>query len=150
MPLFLNAQEVELLAALNQQQARYVVVGGHAVQFHGHLRAAKDLDLWIEPSSDNAHRVARALSSIRVSLTSDQIKRISEPKLQMALRSHHTEFLTSVDGLVFSEAMAHSEVALEQGVACHVLSRNDLIANKQILARESDLEDIVNLERLGK
>lgn len=115
MSLFLNAQEVELLAALNQQQARYVVVGGHAVQFHGHLRAAKDLDLWIEPTPDNANRVARALSSIRVSLTSDQIKRISEPKLQMSLRSHHTEFLTSVDGLEFSEAISSRPCSSQSG-----------------------------------
>ena len=68
MNLLLNAQELELLSALNDCRARYLVIGGHAVIFHGHLRPAKDLDLWVEPTEENAARVAQALSFVRVFL----------------------------------------------------------------------------------
>ena len=61
--LYLNGLELELLRALNGQAAVYVVIGGHAVQFHGHVRAAKDLDLFVEPSSANAGRIQTALKT---------------------------------------------------------------------------------------
>lgn len=150
MALFLNAQEVELLSALNQYQARYVVVGGHAVQHHGHLRPAKDLDLWVEPTPDNAKRVAHALASVGTRLQQDQIDRLAKPDLQMQLGGLYTEIVTTVQGLQFTEAMARSITATEQGVPCHVLSRQDLIANKRLLGRESDLEDVAALEQLTK
>jgi hypothetical protein len=39
----------------------YMLVGGHAVGFHGVPRATKDIDVWIEASADNAARVLTAL-----------------------------------------------------------------------------------------
>lgn len=150
MALFLNAQEMELLSALNQYRARYVVVGGHAVQHHGHLRSTKDLDLWVEPTPDNAKRVAHALASVGTFLTQEQTDRLAKPDLQMRIGGLYTEILTTMQGLAFVDAMARSGTATEQGVPCHVLSRDDLITNKRLLGRESDLEDVANLEKLSK
>jgi len=137
-----------LLSTLNDYRARYIVIGGHAVIFHGYLREAKDLDIWIEPSQENAQRVAHALSSIGVFLTADQIARLSQPDLKMPIGSLYTEFLTTVTGLDFEATIGHSVSASEQGVPCHVLNLADLLKNKRLLARESDLEDVANLERL--
>lgn len=33
------------------------MLGGHAVAFHGHPRATKDLDILVEADADNAKRV---------------------------------------------------------------------------------------------
>ena len=52
----------DLLFELNAADARYLVVGGYAVAFHGRPRFTKDLDLLIEASPDNARRVLLALS----------------------------------------------------------------------------------------
>jgi hypothetical protein len=57
----LNRDLIELLAAFNAQSVDYLVVGAHALAAHGHVRATKDLDVWVRPSSDNALRVMRAL-----------------------------------------------------------------------------------------
>ncbi len=38
-----------------------MVVGAYAVGIHGHPRATKDLDVWVEPSIENAPKVIRAL-----------------------------------------------------------------------------------------
>jgi hypothetical protein len=150
MALFLNAQEVELLSAMSRNQARYIVVGGHAVQHHGHLRPAKDLDLWLEPMRDNAERMANALASIGTVLSQDQISRLAKPNLQMRIGGLHTELLTTMQGLEFNSAMARSVTTTQQGVPCQVLSRCDLIMNKRLLARKSDLEDVAVLEQLKK
>lgn len=50
----------DLLVSLADVGARFMVVGGYAVAFHGHIRATKDLDVYIDPSPENAPRVERA------------------------------------------------------------------------------------------
>ena len=52
----------ELLLAFNAHNVEYLIVGAHALAAHGHVRATKDLDLWIRPDEKNAQRVLRALS----------------------------------------------------------------------------------------
>ncbi len=47
----------EFIELLNENNVKYLVVGGYAVALHGHPRYTKDLDVWIELSSDNAGRV---------------------------------------------------------------------------------------------
>lgn len=146
MALLLNAQEVELLSALNEHGVRYIVVGGHAVVHYGHLRATKDLDLWIEATPENAERIAHALEGLRFVLNPEQVKRLARPMLQMRLNTLHTELLSDIAGLEFSEAMRQSVTAIEGGVQCHVLGLDDLIANKKLIGRDSDLQDVAALE----
>jgi hypothetical protein len=52
---------VRLCAALNAQDALYVVVGGMAINQQGLLRATEDIDLLIERSRENQGKVRAAL-----------------------------------------------------------------------------------------
>jgi len=47
--------------ALNQAQARYVLIGGFAVIVHGSGRTTKDIDFLIDPTPENVARVKSAL-----------------------------------------------------------------------------------------
>lgn len=149
MSLFLNASEIKLLYALNSSQVRYIVVGGHAVAHHGHLREMKDLDLWVEPTEENAQRVSRALASVQYILTKDQTAKLATPNIQLCLNSLFTELLTSVEALDFDSAMVSTVLVNEQGVSCHVLGLNDLIISKRALSREQDIRDVAALEALA-
>jgi hypothetical protein len=51
----------DLLAALLATEARFLVVGAHAMAVHGVPRATGDLDVWIAPDPANADRVWSAL-----------------------------------------------------------------------------------------
>ena len=51
----------DLFAAFNGAGVEYLVVGAHALAAHGHVRATKDLDVWVRPTAPNAHRVLSAL-----------------------------------------------------------------------------------------
>ena len=53
----------DILVELHNAGARFVVLSGHAVAFHGHPRATKDLDVLVEANSDNAERVYAALAA---------------------------------------------------------------------------------------
>ena len=59
----MNDDFLDLLTALSDADARFLVVGGYAVAMHGRPRATKDLDIWVEASEDNAGRVMSALRS---------------------------------------------------------------------------------------
>jgi len=51
----------EFIELLNENDVRYLVVGGYAVALHGHPRYTRDLDVWIELSPDNAIKILAAL-----------------------------------------------------------------------------------------
>jgi len=57
----MNPDFRDLLAAFNAHGVEYLVVGAHALVAHGHVRATKDLDVWVKPSAFNAPRIMTAL-----------------------------------------------------------------------------------------
>jgi len=59
----MNQDFRELLLAFNDENVEYLVVGAHALAMYGHVRATKDLDIWIRPDLQNAARVIDALKS---------------------------------------------------------------------------------------
>ena len=69
-----NSDFSDLLQCLNGAGARYLIVGGYAVMFHSEPRFTKDLDVWVEPTPENAQKVWDALSTFGAptdQLTSD-------------------------------------------------------------------------------
>jgi hypothetical protein len=53
----------DLFAAFNAHGVEYLVVGAHALAVHGHIRATKDLDVWVRPSPANAAHLLNPLGS---------------------------------------------------------------------------------------
>lgn len=58
-----NPDFSDLFSALNGASARYLLVGGYAFSFHAEPRFTKDLDVWVEPTRENADAVYHALSA---------------------------------------------------------------------------------------
>ena len=57
----LNRDFKEFIQSLNDNQVRYLIVGGYAVALHGHPRYTKDIDIWIEMEPGNATNLVKAL-----------------------------------------------------------------------------------------
>lgn len=144
--LFLNAQELELLGCFNSFDVHYLVIGGHAVQFHGHLRPAKDLDIFIGTSDGNPSRVISALRSLGFYGSDLSVDLFSTLKKQIPLGRYQTELLTSPDGPTFEDAYAHRVMANEKGIAVPVVSYDDLLQQKRTLGRPQDIADVEALE----
>lgn len=53
-----------ILRVLSERDVDHIVIGGLAVQAHGHLRTTQDLDLVPEPSPDNLARLRAALAAL--------------------------------------------------------------------------------------
>ncbi|MEI6246659.1 MAG: hypothetical protein WCQ64_16665 [Acidobacteriota bacterium] len=57
----MNQDFLDLLRAFIDHNVRFLVVGAYALGVHGRPRATGDLDVWIEPTPENASRLVRAL-----------------------------------------------------------------------------------------
>ena len=69
---------LSLCQALNQEGARYVLIGGFAVILHGFVRATKDVDLLVDPSESNIRAVKRAMATLpdnAAALLADRLSR---------------------------------------------------------------------------
>src|SRR6185436_13621469 len=114
MPASLHFKE--LLRSLNEHQVRYLIVGAYAVMKYTEPRYTKDLDIWIEPTKENAQGVFAALSDFGAPLqevTPEDFTR-TELIFQMGLAPHRIDILMAVKGLEFARAWEHRvEASLE-------------------------------------
>lgn len=133
----------EVFASFECHDVHYVVIGGIAVILHGVPRATFDLDILIESSTDNAHRLLDALSDAGLgtaSLTSEE--EIVANAITIFQDRIHIDVQTTTPGITFEKAWENREIMEYQGQKFSVLNRNDLIATKRAAARDVDLEDV--------
>jgi hypothetical protein len=143
-----NQDFKELLLAFNAHNVEYLIVGAHALAAHGHVRATKDLDLWVRPEKSNAQRVLQALSGFGAplsDLTADDLSK-KETIFQIGLPPIRIDIITNIDGVEFEEAWPDRMEALFGNVRAFVISRHHLITNKKTAARLQDLADVQQLE----
>lgn len=140
---------LDLLTALNAADARYLLVGGHAVGLHGRPRATKDFDLWVEASPDNAKRVIEALQAFGAPLGDAGEADFAQEGtgFRMGSPPFRIEVLTTISGVSFAEAWQRRQTHSLDGVRCHVIGLTDLLANKRAAGRPQDLADVDVLER---
>ena len=50
-----------LWKCLHQNDVRYIMIGGFAINLHGYSRATKDIDIWIEDTLNNRKKLRTAL-----------------------------------------------------------------------------------------
>lgn len=138
----------ELLLAFNAHDVEYLIVGAHALAAHGHVRATKDLVLWVRPEQSNAQKVFLALSDVGVplsELTADDLSR-KETIFQIGIPPLRIDVITHIDGVEFADAWPDRLETLFAGVPAFVISRQHLITNKRTAARLQDLVDVQELE----
>jgi len=142
----INADFRDMMEALVEAGARFVVVGAHALAAHGVPRATGDFDLFVEPTAANARRVLAALAAFGAPIGAHQISEtdLTTPGLvyQIGLPPRRIDILTSIDGVTFDQAWAgHLDVELDR-LRVPVLGRAELIANKLATGRPKDRGDL--------
>lgn len=148
--LLLNASEIDLLRCFINQGVRFLVVGGHAVIFHGYLRAAKDLDLFVDHTKDNPSKIISGLSLVGVSLPELSCGNLCKPNQQIRINGvFHTEILTSIAGVSFEVAFDARVYASVSDLQVPVMSLSHLFDAKRALARPQDMEDIAALQNIA-
>lgn len=144
----MNSDYRDLIAEFNAQGVEYIVVGAHALAAHGHVRATKDLDVWIRPTLDNARRVHMALRAFGAALHDLTVEDLASPGVifQMGVEPLRIDVITAIDGVLFDDAWPRRLKTTFADQSASVLSREDLIKNKSTAARRQDLADVEWLE----
>lgn len=140
----------ELLACLTARSVRFVVVGGHALAFHGRPRFTKDLDLLVEPSPGNARNLVLALSDFGfggVGLTADDF--LAPGRIvQLGVAPNRVDLITAIDGVSFDEAWDGRVSGRFGSLQVPFLGREAFLRNKRASGRAQDLADIEAIEEL--
>lgn len=130
---------------LNESGARYVVIGGFAVNYYGYPRGTADIDLLVESSADNLMKVKEALSflpdnAVRLVSISDMqeygVLRIADEVV--------VDILKEINGVKYEHA--EIEKSEHNGVVIPVAAVKTLIKTKELSARPRDKDDIVFLK----
>ena len=139
----------ELLAELVRANARFLVVGAHALSVHGVPRATVDLDVWVDPSPENAKLVWAALAAFGAPLRSLGILEsdFARPDMvaQIGLPPWRIDIMTGISGVTFEEAWGDRVESEFDGVRVPFIGRAAYIRNKRASGRLKDLADIESL-----
>lgn len=143
----MNQDFVDLLRAFSDHKVRFLIVGAYALGVHGRPRATGDLDVWIDPTPENAERVMSALRAFGAPLTDVTTDDFSRPGIvfQMGLPPHRIDVLTTLSGLSFADAWPDRTSAVFGPLSVDVIGRDAFIANKRATGRAKDLGDIESL-----
>jgi len=111
----MNSDFKDLLRIFVEKEVRFLVVGGYAVIHYAQPRYTKDLDLWVEPTKENARTLMRAFHQFGLPLIGLDEADFAEPGTQFSIGVPPCEIdlLTSLPGLEFSpcwENRTHSTV----------------------------------------
>jgi hypothetical protein len=143
-----------IFATLDAHGVEYVVVGGVAVQVHGHVRMTNDLDLIASPTPKNLQRLAQALDELeaRVLNPGSENMKIDARMLPRATLWQFSTRLGDVDVLhnapgapPFDQLRERSLVVVLGEHRISIAGRDDLIRMKRAVGRPVDLADIAAL-----
>ena len=138
----------EFLRSLNAHGVEYLVVGGHAVGYHGFPRTTGDLDIWVATTPENAARVAATVREFGFESPllepglfqrPDQVVRMGVPPLRI-------EILTTISGVEFGVCYRARAEVMVGDLAVPFIGLEHLRLNKRAAGRFKDLDD---LEHLG-
>jgi hypothetical protein len=142
----------EFIALLNSHHVEYLLVGGHAVAFHGHPRFTGDMDFFIRRTTPNVQRLLSVLDAFGFGSLSITERDLLEPRriLQLGHPPNRIDILTSISDVDFDSAWQTRIESSMDNQPVIIIGWNELLRNKRAAGREKDLADIAKLLAVAK
>ncbi|MET0305928.1 MAG: hypothetical protein ABW196_06835 [Solirubrobacterales bacterium] len=143
-----------ILRTLDEREVDYVLIGGLAVQTHGHVRTTNDADLIPSPDPGNLQRLADALRDLgaRVLNPGQEELEVDANMLpraviwQFATRDGGIDVMHEVPGGRSFAELSENALRVSLGdIEVPVVSLDDLIQMKLARGRPVDLADVAAL-----
>lgn len=137
----------ELFAFLNARHVRAIIVGGYAFAFHVKPRFTKDIDVFVDPTPENAARLVAALEDFGFGSLGLAAADFSSPGaiVQLGVPPNRVDLLTAIDGVSFEEAWAGRVSGQYGAQPASYLGIEELRRNKRASGRTQDLADLEDL-----
>ncbi len=146
---------LELMKFLYKHQVEYLIVGGQAVIYYGHVRLTGDIDLFYNQTEKNVEKLYNAL----LEFWSNDIPGIRNKKdlmeknviFQFGVIPNRIDLISKIEAVNFAEAWQKREavkiITGREVIEVYFIDIEHLIINKKALNREKDREDIKFLKR---
>lgn len=145
-----------LLRGLREHEVDYVVLGALAMIFYGYVRATEDLDIAVNPNSENLDRVAEWLVSMKLNPPPSYGLR-----LRQGLRKGSNATVLTPLGQVdivqnrpglpeWPQVIDEAELYEIEGMRVPVINRQTWLDLKRRLGSHLDLADIDAIEQLAE
>jgi hypothetical protein len=155
----IDTKPIQILQALRDHRVPFLVIGGHAVVFHGHVRATEDMDILYWRAADPDEHLLAALTSLHAGWIGDRIDPATGIEETFDLnanhfRQRHTMMLFTDLGYldIFDFVPGLPEVDIAEPFRDAVEADGIKFASlswlrriKQAAGRPRDLEDLANL-----
>ena len=139
----------EFVELLNSRGVEYLIVGGHAVAYHGYPRYTGDLDVFVRPSEENGAKLIVILGDFGFDELGLDATTFTEPDVvvQLGRPPNRIDLITQISGVEFDDAWKSREQAVLDGIPVPMLGRDALLANKRASGRAKDMADVRELEQ---
>ncbi len=150
----LNDEFLLFLKCAQQNDLRYMLIGGYAVNYYGYNRNTDDLDVWIAPTEENKHLFINTLRCMRYSESEVECLKVEDftrPFIgNFGTKTSNIDVLTIVDNdLSFDEAEKNKSIfEISAGVFMNLVPYDFLISMKLKARRPKDFLDIAELNKL--
>ena len=140
---------------LDQQNVRYIMLGGFATNFYGYSRATDDMDLWLEDTLENRKKLRQAIKN-HGSGDYEPLERVqfipgwTEVRLLSGFKLDLMTTVKGLESLTFAEYYNLAVVAEIEGVPVRFLNYNHLIESKKAANRLKDQLDVQELEKIRR
>lgn len=136
----------EFIELLNNNNVRYIVIGGYAVVYHGYVRSTNDIDIWIDIHGDNTQKLIKALSEFGFSsLDLKDTDFLPNHIIQLGYPPNRIDLITTPAGIDFDECYASREQVIFDNLTVNIIDLENLIKAKKASNRTRDLADIEEL-----
>lgn len=147
--------------SLNKHNVKYMLVGGVAISFYGVARPSSnlprvidyDIDVWYLATNENFVKLTKSIAEISPELEDELKSIIFDPKktfIKFNKDGFNFDFLPNLVAFNrkdFDECFSKIEIGEIDGVHINIISKEDLLLDKEKLGRDKDLADIENLKK---
>ncbi len=134
----------EFLELLNKHNVRYCVVGAFALALHARPRYTKDLDILVEPTTDNAKKLLIALDEFGFGPLKLAVEDFSTRGniIQLGYEPVRIDIITSIKGLEFADIWESRIQGPYGKQTVNFIDRQNLIRSKKLSNRAQDKADL--------
>jgi len=149
-PRPLTTQDLVILCKkLNDCAAKYVVIGGFAVNYYGFSRVTGDIDLLVDTSKENISKIKKALEY----LPEKAAKQISPGDVEKYKVVRVSDEIM-IDLMAKAGEVTYKKENIQyfnyEGVTIPIVTLSTLIKTKQYSVRPKDKEDLKYLREIEK
>jgi hypothetical protein len=91
------------LKLLDAHNARWLLIGGYAVNAFGYVRNTVDMDVWIAPDAHNQQKVLQAIRDFAFPAAPDDLLHEDDGMVRMGLPPLRIEVLKKISGVEFED-----------------------------------------------